>query len=110
MVAFTSNLVSTSWGVTMDRRKFLKVGTTLAVAASSSAMAIDPVRYPHPDLVTLEPEFAGFLGNTPIHRLYSSADMLWAEGPAWGGWGNYLVWSDIPNNLQHRFQGNSRLS
>jgi hypothetical protein len=46
MVAFTSNLVSTSWGVTMDRRKFLKAGTTLAVAASSSAMANDPVRYP----------------------------------------------------------------
>lgn len=44
MVAFTSDSVSESWGVTMDRRKFLKAGTTLAVAASSSALAIDPVR------------------------------------------------------------------
>ena len=29
--------------------------------------------------------------------------MLWAEGPAWNGAGNYLVWSDIPNNVQHRW-------
>ncbi len=29
--------------------------------------------------------------------------MYWAEGPAWSGWGNYLVWSDIPNNLQYRW-------
>ena len=26
--------------------------------------------------------------------------MLWAEGPAWNGVGRYLVWSDIPNNVQ----------
>ena len=103
MAAFTSNPVSESWGVTMDRRKFLKVGTTLAVAASNPAMAIDPVRYPHPDLVSLDSEFTGFPMMAPIHRLYSSAEMLWAEGPAWSGWGNYLVWSDIPNNLQHRW-------
>jgi gluconolactonase len=29
--------------------------------------------------------------------------MLWAEGPAWNGVGRYLVWSDIPNNIQHRW-------
>jgi gluconolactonase len=29
--------------------------------------------------------------------------MYWAEGPAWSGWGNYLVWSDIPSNLQYRW-------
>ena len=29
--------------------------------------------------------------------------MLWAEGPAWNGAGNYLVWSDIPNNSQLRY-------
>jgi gluconolactonase len=27
---------------------------------------------------------------------------LWAEGPAWNGVGRYLVWSDIPNNVQMR--------
>ncbi len=29
--------------------------------------------------------------------------MLWAEGPAWNGVGRYLVWSDIPNNVQFRW-------
>ena len=29
--------------------------------------------------------------------------MLWAEGPAWNGVGKYLVWSDIPNNVQMRW-------
>ena len=28
---------------------------------------------------------------------------LWAEGPAWNGVGRYLVWSDIPNNVQLRW-------
>jgi len=28
---------------------------------------------------------------------------LWAEGPAWSGVGRYLVWSDIPNNVQMRW-------
>ena len=29
--------------------------------------------------------------------------MLWAEGPAWNGVGRYLLWSDIPNNVQLRW-------
>lgn len=29
--------------------------------------------------------------------------MLWAEGLAWSGTGGYLMWSDIPNNVQHRW-------
>jgi gluconolactonase len=29
--------------------------------------------------------------------------MLWAEGPAWNGVGKYLLWSDIPNNVQMRW-------
>jgi gluconolactonase len=40
-------------------------------------------------------------GNSPIRRLHTG--MLWAEGPAWNGSGNYLVWSDIPNNAQLRY-------
>ena len=28
---------------------------------------------------------------------------LWAEGPAWNTVGRYLVWSDIPNNVQMRW-------
>ena len=41
------------------------------------------------------------IGNTPIQRLHTGT--LWAEGPAWNGVGRYLVWSDIPNNVQMRW-------
>jgi gluconolactonase len=41
------------------------------------------------------------IGNTIIRRLHTGT--LWAEGPAWNGVGRYLVWSDIPNNVQLRW-------
>jgi gluconolactonase len=64
----------------------------------------EPVRYPDPDIVTLDPRFKKYaIGNTPIQRIYHSPNMLWAEGPAWNGVGRYLLWSDIPNNIQHRW-------
>src|SRR5690606_36948459 len=57
----------------------------------------NPVRYPDPDIIALEPRFRRYiLFNTPLQRLYTGT--LWAEGPAWNGVGRYLVWSDIPNN------------
>jgi gluconolactonase len=59
------------------------------------------VRYPDPDIIVLDKRFAKYkIGNTPIQRLYTG--MLWAEGPAWSAGGRYLLWSDIPNNLQRR--------
>lgn len=87
-----------------SRRTFL---TSLAVTATSSALARDwsgrtPERYPDPDIIALEPSFKKYIiGNTPLRRLHTG--MLWAEGPAWNGTGNYLVWSDIPNNAQMRY-------
>jgi gluconolactonase len=61
-----------------------------------------PVRYPDPDIITLDPRFRPYvLFNTPLQRLHTG--MFWAEGPAWNGVGRYLVWSDIPNNVQMRF-------
>ena len=86
-----------------NRRAFL---TTLA-ATATSALARDwsgqnPERYPDPDVVALDPAFEKLIqGNAPIRRLHTG--MLWAEGPAWNGSGNYLVWSDIPNNAQMRY-------
>jgi len=63
-----------------------------------------PVRYPDPRLVALDDRFKALkLGNTPIQRLYHSKEMLWAEGPAWNAVGRYLLWSDIPNNIQRRW-------
>jgi gluconolactonase len=62
----------------------------------------EPVRYPDPDIVVLDPRFAKIkLVNSPIKRLHTG--MLWAEGPAWNGVGRYLIWSDIPNDIQLRW-------
>ena len=64
--------------------------------------ASDPVSYPDPDLVTIDPAFNGLrVNNTAIHRLWTGG--MWCEGPAWCGQGKYLVWSDIPNNRQMRW-------
>lgn len=87
-----------------SRRQFL---TALATSAATSVIARDwsgkvPERYPDPDVIALEPAFESLIqGNAPIRRLHTG--MLWAEGPAWSGTGNYLVWSDIPNNAQMRY-------
>lgn len=90
----------------MDRRSFIGLAGGLAALSAPSllrAVESDLVRYPHPDLRVLDPSFSGFLGNTPIRRIYSNPDMYWSEGPAWHGGGKYLVWSDIPNNIQYRW-------
>ena len=60
------------------------------------------MQYPDPDIVALDPRFRRYIvGNTVIRRLHFGT--LWAEGPAWNGVGRYLVWSDIPNNVQLRW-------
>jgi gluconolactonase len=61
-----------------------------------------PIQYPDPDIVALDPRFRKYMiGNTSIQRLHIGTS--WAEGPAWNGVGKYLVWSDIPNNVQLRW-------
>jgi gluconolactonase len=79
----------------------------LAAAAPAAAQSVrdwsntQPVRYPDPDVVALEPAFARYkLFNAVIYRHYVGT--RWAEGPAWSAQGQYLVWSDIPNNRQLR--------
>jgi gluconolactonase len=55
-----------------------------------------------PDILTIDPLFNSLRQpNTPIQRLWTGA--LWSEGPAWNSVGRYLVWSDIPNNVQMRW-------
>jgi gluconolactonase len=96
---------------TSSRRSFLAASAAAAtVLVSKAASGRDysdsaaPVRYPDPDIVSLDPRFDKYkLGNTPIRRIYHSKEMLWAEGPAWNGVGRYLIWSDIPNNIQMRW-------
>ena len=61
-----------------------------------------PLQYPDPDVVALDSRFRRYMvSSTPIRRLHTGT--LWAEGPAWNGVGRYLVWSDIPNNVQMRW-------
>jgi len=85
----------------LSRRSFL-LAAPLAAQAPRDWSGKTPVRYPEPDVVVLDQRFAKYkIGNTPIQRLHTG--MLWAEGPAWNGVGRYLVWSDIPNNVQMRW-------
>ncbi len=93
-----------------DRRTFLATTLTSAAGAvlarPSAADDRDwsgarPVRYPDPDVVVLDPRFQKYkIGNAAIQRLYTGT--AWAEGPAWSTVGRYLVWSDIPNDVQLR--------
>lgn len=87
----------------MHRRAFL------AAAAGGAALAQqrdwsgqNPLHYPDRDVIAIDPRFRKYIvNNTPIRRLYTGT--LWSEGPAWNGVGRYLVWSDIPNNVQMRW-------
>ena len=96
-----------SCGLNVDRRSFVKGALAAAAAAFVPASfgaerdwtGQNPVRYPDPDIVVLDKRFEKYkLGNTPIQRLHTGT--LWAEGPAWNGVGRYLLWSDIPNDVQ----------
>ena len=97
------------------RRRFLARGASAAIACgllSRIARADageerdwtgkNPVRYPDRDIISLDKRFDKYkIGNTPIQRLHTGT--LWAEGTAWNGVGKYLIWSDIPNDLQLRW-------
>ncbi|MDP7013553.1 MAG: SMP-30/gluconolactonase/LRE family protein, partial [Verrucomicrobiota bacterium] len=92
----------------IDRRQFLTTaavaGAGLATAAARDWSGQNPTRYPDPDLISLDPRFNKYkIGNTPVQRLYTSPNALWTEGCAWNGVGRYVVFSDIPNNIQLRW-------
>jgi gluconolactonase len=86
----------------MQRRSFLKATATTAAAAVANSVAMardskEPVRYPDPALVTVDPRFDKYKqGNAAVERLWTGS--RWAEGPVWFGDGRYLLFSDIPNN------------
>jgi gluconolactonase len=105
-----------------SRRSFLARTLTAAVALPAAARAAaaqtpgqvsptptprewgspEPRLYPDPDVVALDPSFRRYVVfNSLIKRLYTGTS--WAEGPAWNGIGRYLVWSDIPANVQVRW-------
>ena len=92
----------------LERRAFLAATAAAGAALATAARGADrdwtsqtPVRYPDPDIVSIDKRFDRYkLGNTAVQRLH--VGMLWAEGPAWSAVGRYLLWSDIPNDVQMR--------
>ena len=95
----------------MTRRTLLAAATGAAAMAQQAPVSpvatqrdwtgVVPVQYPDPDIIALDPRFRKYMiGNTAMKKLYTGTQ--WAEGPAWNGVGKYLVWSDIPNNVQLR--------
>jgi len=100
----------------LDRRSFLAASVAGAaltpVAAQTQVRSLsdptprdysrnEPLAYPDPDIIAFDSRFRRYIVNSSIRRLYTGT--LWAEGPAWNGSGKYLVWSDIPNNVQMRW-------
>ena len=99
----------------MNRKHFIKTASLSSITLSGVGRdwtGQNPTRYPDPDVRVLDPLFAKYrLGNAAIRRIFSSPDLLWAEGPAWSSVGKYLLWSDIPNDRQLRWnQDNSLVS
>jgi gluconolactonase len=91
----------------LGRRSFLAATAAAVLTADGLGQNRDygrnarPVRYPDADIVVLDKRFEKYkIGNTPIQRLHTGT--LWAEGPAWSAVGRYLLWSDIPNDVQLR--------
>lgn len=90
----------------IDRRAFLTVGGAMTAAATALAQGFplgpEPIRYPSSVWKVLDPRFNKYMvGNTPLVREWTGS--LWSEGPAWNGVGRYVVFSDIPNNRQMRW-------
>ncbi|MBI1841398.1 MAG: SMP-30/gluconolactonase/LRE family protein [Verrucomicrobia bacterium] len=94
----------------LRRRQFLGAAGLLAGTAVSRAWGATnrdwtgnaPTRYPDPDVVVLDPRFEKYkVATTSIQRLWQGS--LWAEGTAWCAAGQYLVFSDIPNDRQLRW-------
>ena len=93
-----------------SRRQFMKqaaVGSMATLGAASSLANSDryqpgasPIRYPDPDIISLDKRFGYRIGNAAIQRLHTG--MRWAEGPAWNAVGRYVVWSDVASNEQLR--------
>lgn len=90
----------------VDRRNFIGGLTALSAFASAPAFAQplepQPARYPDEAWKVLDDRFSKYMiGNTPLQREWTGS--LWAEGSAWNGVGRYVVFSDIPNNRQMRW-------
>ncbi len=96
----------------LSRRTILRTlvgGALLSATGSAFAAQCDITvpevlsqRYPDPLIEVLDPSFNKYrLYASSIERL--AAGFRWAEGPVWFGDGQYLLFSDIPNNRIMRY-------
>jgi gluconolactonase len=61
-----------------------------------------PEIYPDPDILVIDNSFKQYLvGLVAIHRLWTG--FQWAEGPAWSGEGQYVLFSDVKGDTQYRY-------
>jgi gluconolactonase len=66
-----------------------------------------PIRYPDPDIISLDPRFERIaLGHAAIERI--ATNCRFTEGPVWFGDTRQLLWSDIPNDRIMRWDEETR--
>ena len=66
-------------------------------------MPSDPIRYPDPNIRTLDPRFTPLvLGNAAVETI--ARGCRFTEGPVWFGDLRCLLWSDIPNDRIMRWE------
>lgn len=89
----------------ISRRELIAgAGTIAASVASSEAFAAwaPTESYPDPALISVDPAFDKYKRfSAGVERLYQGT--RWGEGPVYVGDGRYLIWSDIPNNRELRW-------
>src|SRR5437762_2013983 len=97
----------------MNRRAFLAATAATATMAGAKTAAADrlplgplpEMRYPDARIESADKKFFGtkfpaFAGTAGVERV--ATGFRWAEGPAFSREGNYLIFSDIPNNRMMR--------
>ena len=94
-----------AWG--QQKPQFGTPPTVVTSPARQWGDLAPPAIYPDPDVLVIDPSFKDYrVELAAIHRLATGFD--WAEGPAWSGEGQYLVFSDVKGNAQHRLLWENR--
>ncbi len=101
-------------GPATGRRGFLQLGAGVAAAGAAAPFAAEAAptdegrprhvvqRYPDDVWVVHDDRFRQYMiGNTQLYREFQGT--MWAEGSAWNMVGRYVVFSDIPNDRQLRW-------
>ena len=93
----------------LDRRGFLTAAAGLAAGDGHGAGGLRPQFRPAPSrcAIPIPTSSCSTSGSSTSSATRRSSGCytgtLWAEGPAWNGVGRYLLWSDIPNDVQLRW-------